>query len=501
MRCLLLAFAVALGSAATAAAGTYRVLSCGDASGDVNHAWTAENNDPAHLEQGSDCVVPSSPDEQQLETSGLFAADQLGLSSGSPPGSVAGWIVRAPSGTTIAEIAFRGYAGKRLDDDWVPGMFADGRVVPDETCAISGSASGCSIGGPDVARTEPLNAGAVSWAVSCAATSGVCGTGSSQHHVWAALYSSTVTISDPNPPSLGTPTGSLFSTPPPTFHTATDTATVSASDPVGIRQTIVYVDGQAASVVPNPCDYTFVVPCLQQPGASHSIDWRALDLADGPHRVQVAATDAAGNESRSPATTVLVDTHAPTAPVGVPRAVTRTTPAFVLGWINPAQGQGAPIARADYRLCPASSRAPCRTGSATASAIHQLAVSTPARGRWRLSVWLVDAAGNGNNANAASSVLAYLRPAGLRITRAAVRARQVLVDGVAAPRVGRVAVAVTVRLHGRLRHITRSVSLAGGRFTVAFDLPAQAVVPNGARAVAAFSGDRYHAPARATRPV
>jgi hypothetical protein len=482
--------------APSAQAGSYRVVSCGDATGDINNAWAMENTDLAHLEQGSQCSVPSQADEGQLETTGLFSADQLGLSSGSPPGSTASWDMRAPGGTTITALSFRRYLGKRLDDSWSPALSADGAVVQGETCSITGSANGCAVGGSDVTQTEALNAGVLKYGVTCGATSGVCDTGSSLHRVWAALYASTVTISDPVSPTVSAPGGTIASAPPGSFHNATDSITFSASDNVGIRQTTVYVDGQAQSAIADPCDYTFVVPCLQQPGSMHTIDWRSLNLPDGPHQVQVAATDAAGNETRGTTTTVLVDTHPPAAPQVLPAAATQTRPNFTLSWTNPPQGQGAPIARADYLLCPMAGPGSCTAGKGIAADIHQLAVTTPARGHWRLALWLTDAAGNGTFANGATTELVYLSPAALHVTAVQLSGGRLTVSGTTAARGGHVTLTLRVRRSRRPRQLQRSGAIRRGHFHITLRLPPGATPVPGARAVVSFAGDSAHAPQR-----
>jgi hypothetical protein len=335
--------------------------------------------------------------------------------------------------------------------------------------------------------------------VTCSATSGVCTTGSSLHRVWAALYASTVTISDPVPPSLSAPTGTIPASPAGAFHNASDSISFSASDNVGIRQTTVYVDGQPQSTISNPCDYTFVVPCLQQPGVTHTIDWRALNLPDGAHQVQIAATDGAGNETRGATTSVLVDTHPPTAPQGLPVATTQTRPAFTLSWTNPPQGQGAPIARADYLLCPATGPGSCMAAHVTAQDIHQLAVTAPARGRWRLALWLTDAAGNGTIADGATTQLNYLSPAALQIRSLHLRGGRLTVSGTTAARAGRVTLTLRVRLHRRLRQLQRRAAIRRGRFQITLRLPRGTTPVPGARAVVSFAGDADHAPQRVSR--
>ena len=322
------------------------------------------------------------------------------------------------------------------------------------------------------------------------------------HHAWAALYASTVTISDPIPPTLGTSSGTLLSAPPPAFHNATDSVTLPATDNVGIKQTTVYVDGQVVSAVVRPCDYTFVVPCSNEPGAAHQINWPALGLSDGSHQVQLAATDAAGNETRSAAIPVLVDTHAPSAPLSLTRPSSQARPTFHVSWTNPDQGQGAPIAGAGYRACPAKGSRPCVVGIVPGAGVHQATVVVPARGAWNLSVWLADAAGNANPANRATSILSFKLSAGLRLSHVALSGLGLDVNGrTAHGDTGRVHVSYRVRLHRRLRTLHATALIRHAGFHAHLRIPPGARLLRGARVVVTYAGDGRHAPARVSLPV
>ena len=59
-----------------------------------------------------------------------------------------------------------------------------------------------------------------------------------------------------------------------------------------------------------------------------------------------------------------MDTHAPSAPLNLTGTGTQTQPVFHLGWTDPPQGEGAPIVRADYRLCHGlNNPSPCAAAS------------------------------------------------------------------------------------------------------------------------------------------
>ena len=64
-------------------------------------------------------------------------------------------------------------------------------------------------------------------------------------------------------------------------------------------------------------------------------------------------------------------------------------------WNNPPQN-AAPIAGADYRLCPvAAGSSPCLTGTQNGNGLLEIKdFAVPGPGDWTLAVWLRDAAGN-----------------------------------------------------------------------------------------------------------
>jgi hypothetical protein len=119
----------------------------------------------------------------------------------------------------------------------------------------------------------------------------------------------------------------------------------------------------------------------------------------------IQAEDAAGNPGWSSAITVRVDN---TPPGAVPIALAdgegwRNRNDFSVGWINPSEGDRAPITASHFRVC-SLGETECTTqrrpGEVTGLA--HLAVSHP--GEWQLRVWREDAAGNHQPANASVPV-------------------------------------------------------------------------------------------------
>ena len=99
----------------------------------------------------------------------------------------------------------------------------------------------------------------------------------------AAIAMSTVPagaplLSDPvdlPAPALTEPTGPLWSD---GYHHGTEPLTLTATDNSGIRRTTILVDGIARSTRERDCDFTLLVPCTNETGATHLINdltiWR-----------------------------------------------------------------------------------------------------------------------------------------------------------------------------------------------------------------------------------
>jgi len=141
------------------------------------------------------------------------------------------------------------------------------------------------------------------------------------------------------------------------------------------------------------CDPT-VKTCPNWPGASLDVA-TGVGLADGRHRLVIEATDRGDNRA-SLQREVFIDNTPPAAPInlGVDGGDGwKPANRFTLRWTNPIQN-AAPIAGADYRLCPAVSGA-CVTGSRNGVNLADIKdFVVPRPGDWTLTVWLRDAAGN-----------------------------------------------------------------------------------------------------------
>jgi hypothetical protein len=183
----------------------------------------------------------------------------------------------------------------------------------------------------------------------------------------------------------------------------TETITFSASDPSGIAQ--VAVDGPAGQVAlqPRSCNYAQTQPCPDLPSGSVSLN--TTMLADGTQTLSLLVTNAAGNTETAQSPSVVIDNNGPRAPAQLSAsAITGSTTAVQLTWsdpLNPPQ----PVASAETEVCQTTCGSPVAL-AATGSA--QLAVPGP--GTYGVRLWLIDTAGRGGPANAATANVTVTSP-------------------------------------------------------------------------------------------
>jgi Big-like domain-containing protein len=410
-------------SSALAATGSYEVSACNYAPAAVNNSWTWATTDPSqpsHFAEHANCPYEHGSTGGSVDQEGgLSTTDALGLSSGAPPGTGAGWTFTAPTGTTITGITYERYIGHQSDPDnyWSPALRADGTIVPGETCLDSvQNGESCFVGGPPGEGGEPasitgLSAHQLSLGIVCQAPTGEeCVTGATLHEVWAAMYGARVMLSDPTPPTLSPPSGALWGPGEAGgFHKGTESVTTSAQDVGGGVQSIVLAaDGQPVETYDASCNFTLAQPCPTSTGAQ-TLTLPTTELSDGTHTLTLVATDAAGNQSTIASEQITVDNDPPPPPIGLAATATQAGGStFTATWTDPS-GQVVPITAATYQVCPASGSGSCSAPTA-APAAGPATVTVPGPGSWSLAVWLTNAAGNGTAANAAHTTLTV--PAG-----------------------------------------------------------------------------------------
>lgn len=388
-----------LAVASSAWAGTYQVSACDRAPGAVNDSWQPFNLDIAHMTTGQVCP-PVGGEAQQSKATGLYATDDLNDTGNAASGASAGWEFLAPPATTIVAVQADRYLGTYGDSGWVPSLSAEGTAL--ESCTFAYPEDECHLGGPfgdanTIGANVAVNdASTLTAEITCTASEG-CLTGGTLYTAWAALYGATVTLQETSTPTIASVSGALWGPGlADGYHRGTESVSFTASDPTGISQAILSVEGHVISTQAGVCDYTYTIPC--QP-LSGTLELNTAQLADGPHTVTLAVYDAAGNEAQLTHPIVVANT-APPPPTGL-SASRAPDGSDTVTWTDPAHV--APITLATYELCPSAGGA-CQPPQTVPDQQRLTGLSAP-KGAWIVKVWLTDAIGNVNPAGAASVVL------------------------------------------------------------------------------------------------
>jgi hypothetical protein len=294
---VLVVVAAVLGAPRPASAGTYDVVSCGaPGAGGVNRAWT--------LYPGFDDrfweITPNCP------TLGATSEPRPGVTA--PFFTGAGYHAVAPRGAILDRMVIwrHGYRFNTTgvgQGPWaVSGYRGDGTVIGGplvgETCTIpAGQQLSCDFGAPGMAaaaRVErDLETNEVLYSVSCFGEPG-CPTANDQGFPFGGVFiaGSIITVRDDAPPSV-LARGGLTA---PGWQTVDAPLSFGASDPVGIRQLRVLVDGVEVHAVRPACDFRRMAPCDQAPERAVAFGAR---VPDGRRTVTVEAIDTAGNVGRA----------------------------------------------------------------------------------------------------------------------------------------------------------------------------------------------------------
>ena len=321
-----------------------------------------------------------------------------------PETANAAWIFEAPSGAT-------------LQTAWLSGDMLANSGWQSTIYLLGGSGNGSALescpgaacaGGAKFLSWRSYGAGfanAIIARVRCGRAGG-CPNGAISGRI--NLSASAVTVVDGSPPaiSVGGPLAA------PGWKSGTLAVAIGASDNVGVKQTRVLIDGVPKAAQSRNCNFGLKIPC---PNGTDTLNIPLRSLADGPHTLTAQALDSADNLG-STDKVISVDTTAPVAPQGAaiaggPRwqAANR----WGVAWRNPPQ-RFAPIAGADYLLCPAAAdssnpsvaaqaRKLCVRGSRRRAQLARIDdIAVPGPGMWTIRLWLVDAAGNADADTAAT---------------------------------------------------------------------------------------------------
>jgi hypothetical protein len=516
--------------------GVYVIQSCGE-SGSTD-GWSLTRSNMGALAGGAQCPpvegnVASHVDG--FDQTGLWLSDRLATDGGDPEaafGDRAELTFTPVAGTVVTRLQYSRKVFKYADDNWLPYVAVGSRSETVDTCEMAGAPI-CEVGGDDWYPDDPNDeidrssyrdlsgrtAGSIILGLYCRDNdTHACGNGFSIPHVEVQIYSAFLTIADPSPPVLGAPDGEGW--------TASGWVQgrlplgVSSTDNTGISATRVYADGSLIATMQGMCRYDRPRPCDDE--VDGEVGLPTAGLADGPHVIQLAAADAANNETRlARSEPLMVDNRAPVAPVGLTAAVARSAVnSFSASWGLPADA-GSPIVGARYRVC---RRGVCGAAQSAPALTSVSGLTLPAVGDGTLRVWLVDQLGHADEASAATLPLTYApvaappapltpepaptplplpqpppphRPAAptkltaaLKLSTVRRHARRVTITGRLSRRAsGHVTVRYAARTAGRLRTVSHRATIRAGAFRSTFTLSRTVAAARSGTITVAYAGD------------
>ncbi len=302
----------------TANAGTYDVFSCTqpDSAAAPIDGWTSFSNNPDMLAE-DDCA------QGRDLTAGMLGWVEV------PVGAESGWTFLPPAGTQVKQ------ATLYWDHDNADNVDTDGAsafesleapyrgALPFAACVHS---KGCCCStalvkfSPETLVTVPTHdlepepggpAPGITMTAGCTSEEGGeghCDGGALEFAAFSGIAAATITLEDNSPPQVTVVGGSLTAG---TELEGTQTLAITGTDSgSGIYKAILDVDGEEAqsTTVDNNgghCEdvgqttdgrpaFLYVVPCKLEVNDQY-VSFNLADIPDGPHRLTVFVTDAAGN--------------------------------------------------------------------------------------------------------------------------------------------------------------------------------------------------------------
>lgn len=416
---LMLAVALAAASAilapAPASGGSYDVHQCDYAAGIGQHdfVWQAAGSPALIPHTGSSCGE-----------FGLSARNSSpGFEQTYPSGGYGGWFAYAPTGTamthfsgafgTLAGCCINGlatYAEATQFGDGSGGRsyLFQGNLGNDTWYAPSGLQG--PVGRGWSASTSGFAAKRVGFHVQCGPGFSCFQRTTGDLRVRGRSFR--FTLHDDVPPSVGVAGGTLLED---RWLRGAQTLSLPGFDVGGgVTGVEALFDNGTALGAPAPCatvggEYVRLQPCPGGHAGAWTVD--TAKLPDGQRTVALRVRDAGGAVATS-ARTLKVDNHAPATPRGgevVGGSGWRGSNTFAVRWTNPA-GQHAPISGARFSVCRPGG-GDCASGSRVGNGIVSLVgVAVPRAGEWDVRVWLEDAAGNADAAQAIAPLRLRLDP-------------------------------------------------------------------------------------------
>ncbi len=393
---LILVYGVALVTPGDGLAARYTVAQCG---WHVGHDATWADSSANKFTRSSFCQPPASADSFD----GVHLISETRASTDVVAGTrYARWRWQAPAGTGIVTI--RGQRWQVLKDGF---QHRIGSATPNGTFDPFLDLDATDLVKRDFAASFSPFAESVESRLRCGkAEDKFCVPG---NPTLAGVRGLTITIDDSQKPGTSI-SGGLTSS---AWLRGSQALGFSSTDVgSGLRFGQTLVDGSVRAQTEHSCGKELIAgewrgtrmrPCSLSAGGSHTIDTAAL--SDGPHQLRQCSIDFAGNYGCLADRTIRTDNTAPAAPRQLEVAgggEWRRNNGFDLSWQNPDQGVAAPIVVSRYRV----------TGHQYDSgplyvlgsgALRQ--VLAPAAGEYRVSVWLIDAAGNENVAAVAEATV------------------------------------------------------------------------------------------------
>ncbi|HMJ34796.1 MAG TPA: hypothetical protein VK501_12860 [Baekduia sp.] len=515
-----------------AGGGAFVMQTCGETAS--SQGWsTTLNSNPIALATGVNCPPSNRPPgfPNSFQQAGLWVSDRLGNAGGAIEANAGdrAEMTFTPVTGTITRLRYWRAIAKANDDSWQPYIALSTRANVIDTCEIAGQ-SICFAGGDDWYPNDTANVNRSSYRDLDNQTASsiiiglycrdvppahTCGNGFSLTNINAEIFSAFLTIAESTAPTAGTPTGSGWTTTD--WAQGTLPLSLSSADSTGIYATRVYADGSLIATLRRSCSYDRPRPCTDEPGGAVGIP--TADLADGAHSIEVAAVDAAGNETRVARPQPLrIDNQAPAAPLALASpSSTSQANSFSASWSLPPDS-GTPIVAARFQLC---QNGGCDAVQTAPSPTGVSGLALPAAGDATLRVWLVDQLGHENAAGASTLKLTYAPPApqpdpqpqpdptppptpvptptpvvtkvspALKLTTVRRAGRKVTIAGKLSTKAsGRVTIRYRVRQGGRTRTVTRHATIRRGAFRLTFTLSATIAKTRTATVSVAYPGDR-----------
>jgi hypothetical protein len=166
----------------------------------------------------------------------------------------------------------------------------------------------------------------------------------------------------------------------------------------GIKSIRLTAEGKTFATYEAACDYTYARPCPTNTGPQ-TLSLPTTQLTDGTHTITLTATDAAGIQASS-SEQITVANEPPPAPTDLTASSSVGSDSYQVTWLDPPDPV-TPVQSATYEVCH-DNEEPLNCGPPTSTGARGPAtVVLPESGTWTIIVWLTNAAGESNPANAA----------------------------------------------------------------------------------------------------